>query len=211
MWGRERRSSHPVWAPLYMLDNGKTQYDSCLLNYNIQYIAGCSEQGEPGSDINPSWQHNQHCYLMKRQDFPVKRHTAVTKCVKWLHVQKCRKTFKEMKTQTQTHNKLSLSCMRIHIVVVVGCDNYCNSSESECPWSSAQNIVLFHFWFMFWRDNFLVPLIRASPGTVLKLSFPTIIEEHDKVHISLIMEALGKYKEPVSHSHTLNAQIYCRF
>lgn len=51
---------------------------------------------------------------------------------------------------------------------------------------------------MFWRDNFLVSLMRASPGTVLKGFFlPLIIEEHDKVHISLIMGALGKYKEPV--------------
>lgn len=51
---------------------------------------------------------------------------------------------------------------------------------------------------MFWRDNFLISLIRASPGTVLKVPPPPpIIEEHDKVHILLIMEALGKYKETV--------------
>lgn len=72
---------------------------------------------------------------------------------------------------------------------------------------------------MFWGDNFLIPLIRPSPGTVLKVFsffFPPlpIIEEHDKVHISLIMEALGKYKERVyslKNSHTLNAQTHCTF
>lgn len=48
---------------------------------------------------------------------------------------------------------------------------------------------------MFWGDNFLTALIRASPGRVLKVFFLPIIEEHDKVHILLIMEALGKYKE----------------
>lgn len=46
--------------------------------------------------------------------------------------------------------------------------------------------ALFHLRFVFQRDNF--PL-----GTVLKVS--SVIEEHDKVRISLIMEALGKYKE----------------
>lgn len=51
---------------------------------------------------------------------------------------------------------------------------------------------------MFWRDNFLIYLIRASPGTVLKVFFIfPVIEEHDKVHNLLIMEALGKYKETV--------------
>ncbi len=104
--------------------------------------------------------------------------------------------------------------MNYHTFVVEReCDNYCNSSVSECPWSSAQNIFLFHFWFMFWRDNFLISLIRASPGTVLKVFFPPIIGGHDKVHILLIMEALGKYKETV-YSLKLphpNAQIYSRF
>lgn len=43
---------------------------------------------------------------------------------------------------------------------------------------------------MFWRDNVLIYLIRASPGTVLKVFFIfPVIEEHDKVHNLLIMEA----------------------
>lgn len=51
---------------------------------------------------------------------------------------------------------------------------------------------------MFWGDNFLIYLIGASSGTLLKaFSFFPVIEEHDKVHNSLIMEALGKYKETV--------------
>ena len=37
-----------VWASLYILGNGKTQYDSCLLNYNIRCIAGYTEQGGTG-------------------------------------------------------------------------------------------------------------------------------------------------------------------
>ena len=43
----------------------------------------------------------------------------------------------------------------------------------------------------------LISLIRASPGTVLKGFPPVVIEEQDKVHILLMMEALGKYKEAV--------------
>ena len=38
-----------VSLSLSVQDNGKTQYDSCLLNYNIQCVAGNTEQGELGS------------------------------------------------------------------------------------------------------------------------------------------------------------------
>jgi len=72
---------------------------------------------------------------------------------------------------------------------------------------------------MFRIDNFLVSFIRASPGTVLKGTPPPLARRSppynwitDKVHISLIMEALGKYKEPVSsliNSHAQDAPISC--
>lgn len=143
----------------------------------IQFITGYIEQEELGTSLHLTSIHVDNTIriaILWKQ-----RISLWSDTLQWPNILDdflSRKTLKKMKTQTQTQNKLAHSCMRVHMndpTFVVGRerDNYCNSSVSECPWSSAQNISLSEFWFMFQRDNFLISLIRASPGTVLKAFF----------------------------------------
>lgn len=130
-------------------------------------------------DVNPSWQHNQHCYLLKRQDFPLndtRQWPNMSNYGVYLH-RNALKTFRKMKTQTQTQNKLAHSSMRIDMsdpTFVASCEWWL-LLQQHCPQmsliTSAKERFLFNFWYMFWRDNFLAALIRASPGRVLKVFF----------------------------------------